>query len=146
MKTISVKDINVFIMEDDIFFNNLLAKKIVALNNKSDIKNRFNLSIKQFSKPGDFVQVIENNKNADTPTVAFIDYYLGYGINGMHLVYLLEEINKDIKVVLLSQSEKIIKNTRFPKIKNNSFIKIQKHEYTPDICCAILENHMNNLS
>ena len=62
--------------------------------------------------------------------------------------YLIENniiVNKNIKTVLISQSEKIIKKIKVPSTKKHSFIKIRKHEYTPDICCTIIENHINNL-
>lgn len=145
MKLNKPKHITILILDDDVFYNNLLAKKIVGLQQKPEINNQFDIHVKQFFKPNQFMHLLEQNKDTSNTTIAFIDYYLGYGINGLQLVYLLEEMNRSIKTVLISQSEKIIKNIEVPSSKSHSFIKIKKHEYTPDICCAIIENHIHNL-
>lgn len=145
MKNNTPKQINILIMEDDAFYNNLLAKKMRDLNQKPEINIHFDLNIKQLFHPDKLLRMVEENNKLNSITIAFVDYYLGYGINGLQLVYLLQEVNKNIRTVLLSQSEKILTKIKVPSAKSHSFIKIHKHEYTPDICCAIIENYIYNL-
>ncbi len=145
MKLTKAKKINVLILEDDLYYNSLLAQKIQILQQKTHIQNIVNIHIKQFNIPLDFLHAVKSTVSENTSTIAFIDYFLGYGITGLDIVYLLQEINKNIKIILMSQSEKTIKNLNEPFWTNKNFVKIIKHNYTPDICCTIVENHIKNI-
>ncbi|MDX9696573.1 MAG: hypothetical protein RBT49_12345 [Bacteroidales bacterium] len=145
MTTHTKQLVEILIMEDDVFYNNLIAKTIFNLQQKPEIKTRFNFTVKQYTKPDECLQKAKDNNFKQPITIAFIDYYLGDGINGKHLVNLLLERNKNIKIVLMSQSERIIEKTCVPELENSRFVKILKHNYTPDICSTIVENYINNL-
>ena len=145
MKAHAITQIDILIMEDDIFYNNLIAKTIRNFQQKPEIKNRFNLTVNQYTNPDECLQKAKKYNNQNIISIAFVDYYLGDGINGKHLVNLLVERNKNIKIVLMSQSEKVIEKTNVPMSESNRFVKILKHEYTPDICCTIIENYISNL-
>lgn len=145
MKPAKTKQINVFILEDDLFYNSFLAKEIQILQQKAEIQNNVNIHIKQFNIPVDFLQAAKNIATENTTTIAFIDHYLGSGITGLEIVYLLNEINKNIKIILMSQSEEIIQNLDETLFINKTFVKITKHDFTPDICCTIVENYIKNI-
>ncbi|OFX20908.1 MAG: hypothetical protein A2041_05455 [Bacteroidetes bacterium GWA2_31_9b] len=145
MKTHTITQIDILIMEDNIFYNNLIAKTIHNFQQKPEIKNRFNLNVNQYTNPDECLKKAKEYNNQNIISIAFVDYYLGDGINGKHLVNLLVERNKNIKIVLMSQSEKVIEKTNVPMSESNRFVKILKHEYTPDICCTIIENYISNL-
>lgn len=145
METHAKQQVEILIMEDDIFYNNLIAKTIFNLQQKHEIKTRFSFTIKQYTNPDECLQKAKDYNFEPSITIAFVDYYLGDGINGKHLVNLLLERNKNMKIVLMSQSERIIEKTKIPELENSRFVKILKHNYTPDVCSTIVENYINNL-
>lgn len=145
METKTLKMIEILIMDDDIFFSNLIAKAIENLKQKKEIQARFRLNVRQYFKPKDCLVKAKDSSNKTPFSIAFIDYYIGDGINGKHLVNLLLERNKNAKIVLMSNSERIIRKLRSIGLNNSRYIKILKNNYTPDICCTIVENYIYNL-
>lgn len=144
-ETTNLRQVNVFIMEDDFYYNDLLAKKIYDWKEGTKLKKHLTIKIKQFNKAEDFLQSVQNAANNNSTTIALIDYFLGYGINGMHLVHLLTELKMNIKVILMSQSDKVISELDHALMRRINLIKLRKHHYTPDICCTIIENYINNI-
>ena len=136
--------VKILILEDELFYNNLLKNKFQLLQQNPYIDGRYKLDIQQFHNPATFLQNVSNANN-NLNTIVFIDYYLGYGITGLDIVYLLNEINKNIKIVLMSQSEKAIQNLNQPIWHNKRIVKMIKHEYTPEVCCSIVENYLKHI-
>ena len=138
------KEVGLLIMEDDVFYSNLLAKKFKDFRNTPEIKNKYKIQIEQFFDPEDCLEKAKSLESySDRPVIAFVDYYLGNGINGQHLVKLLVEQNEGIKIVLMSQSEKIIKRMR--NFEKTEYAKVLKHQHTPEVCCMMLEQYIRNL-
>ena len=147
MKAINPKPIpvKVLILEDEQFYNDLITRKIELLQQILNGSSQYKLIIQQFDNPSTFLQSIASGNN-NLNTIVFIDYYLGYGITGLDIVYLLKEIDKNIKIILMSQSEKVIQNLDQSIWHTKNFVKMVKHEYTPEICYTIVENYIKNIS
>ncbi len=137
------KKVELLILEDDMFYSKLLAKKFKNFGNTPQIKDNFNLKIEEFNTPEDCLEKARSLVNNELPTIAFVDYYLGNGINGQHIIKLLVEQNEGIKIVMISQSERVIKKMK--NVKNPTFTKVLKREHTPEICCMMLEQYIQNL-
>ena len=140
MSVSQLREIDLLIMDDDVFFNNLLAKKFDTFKNKPSITGKYNINISQFSDPDDCLAKVKgyNDAPVNKPTIAFVDYYLGNGINGQHLIKLLINQNKAIKIVLMSQSERVIGSSKTEDGETANYSRLIKREYTPEICCLML--------
>jgi len=74
--------------------------------------------------------------------LTFIDYYLGEAINGLHILKLLNERNKNLQVVLMSRSSHIKEKMEYLNAENINLQFIVKDEYTPAMCKLILETYL----
>lgn len=137
------KRVGLLILEDDVFYSNLLAKKFKNFRETPGIKDNFKIKIEQFNTPEDCLEKAKSLEKNDLPTIAFVDYYLGNGINGHHIIKHLVEQNEGIKIIMMSQSERVVKKMK--NVKNPTFTKVLKHEHTPEICCMMLEQYIQNL-
>jgi len=145
MKMQLSRDVDVLIIEDDHYYNNLLAKRIDRLNSDPVINDRYHLNIKQVYDPEEYINRLEKRNNRGGQAIAFVDYYLGNGKNGIQVSERLVGLNDKIKIVILSQSEKTIKKLESANTRSKLYTKLGKHEYTPEICCIIVENYIDNL-
>lgn len=139
------RDVNVLIIEDDHYYNDLLAKRIRSLKNKPDINGRYRLKIQQIFEPEQFLDKKDNGMEQSGRTIAFVDFYLGSGRNGLQVSGKLADMNEDIKIVLMSHSEEVIRELEQSGSDANLYTNLVKHEYTPEICSIIVENYINNL-
>jgi hypothetical protein len=73
-------------------------------------------------------------------SIAFIDYYLGDGINATHLIKILKEQAVDTTIVVLSNSSSVRE-----KIASNYFdYFVSKDNSTLPLCCLCLEQYIDN--
>jgi len=145
MKMQLSRDVNVLIIEDDHYYNDLLAKRIKQLKNKPAIKDRFRLKVRQVFEPDQFLTRQDRRKDEIGSTIAFVDYYLGSESNGLQVSDRLAGMNDNIRIVIMSQSEEVIRNLEKTVPPARLYTNIVKHEYTPEICSIIVENYINNL-
>lgn len=132
------KEVELLIMDDDVFFNNLLAKKFSGFQELPEIKERYNISIHQYTDPFECLTRAKNHNHKGQFTIAFVDYYLGQGINGQHLIKLLTKQGMVSKVVLMSQSGRVIGKPDLSLKKVADYSRVIKREYTPEICYLML--------
>ena len=123
------KTINVLIVEDNKYYNNLLSKALQQSIGAIRNKERYKMVLYSFTDSHKCLQKIKSGSLEQTDTIAFIDYYLGDGINGAHIIKLLKEQNKDIMVILLSQSKAVEERKDFAQydyfiVKDNSSIAL----------------------
>ena len=134
------KIINVLVMEDNKYYNNLLS---AALRQSiSKIQDRFNykMVLHSFTDSQKCMKKIKSNELLQNDTIAFVDYYLGDGINGSHIVKRLKEQNREVIVILLSQSR--IVGQRPNLIKYDYFVA--KDSSALALCCLYLEQFADN--
>src|SRR4030042_2467030 len=101
------KTINVLVVEDNEYYNNLLSKIVQQCNQSSSMKGKCRLVLHSFTDSRECIRKIKSGELGNNDTIAFVDYYMGNGINGAHIIKLLKEQNKDTIAVLLSQSKAV---------------------------------------
>jgi len=109
-----------------------------------NLKSTLRLYFYAYSNPKSLIDDIRNNKFTDNNTLAFIDYYLGDGINGNHTIKLLLEFNKKTKILLLSQSQHVISTYNNKPKKSRSINLIPKDNYTFTTCSLFLEQFIES--
>ena len=125
-------------MDDDVFFNNLLAKQFSKFNELSQFKDKYNVSIHQYTDPQECLTKAKNHNHNGQHTIAFVDYYLGHGINGQHVIKLLAKQSRATKIVLMSQSERAIGKPFQSDEEVPDYSRVIKRKYTPEICYLML--------
>ncbi len=139
------KELDVLIIEDDLYFNNLLVKRLESLNHDPKIKLNYQVRIRQVFDLEEYLEKADPQLEKDRQTIAFIDYFLGEGKTGVQLSEKLLTLNDQVKIVIMSQSEEIINRLRNAKPRNNMYTSLVKYEHTPEICSIIVENYLKNL-
>jgi DNA-binding NtrC family response regulator len=91
METISP---NIYLVEDDPFYNNIVASSLEQTN--------INYKVKTFTNGKDYLQEIKRNP----PDLAIIDYKLG-DTDGLELLNQTKSMNPAISVVILSAHKKM---------------------------------------
>lgn len=139
------KAVNVLVIEDDLYYNNLLAKRLNNLNNDPKIRQNYHVRVRQVFDPEQYLEQADSTMEKEGQTIAFIDYFLGRGATGVELSEKLLSLNDQVKIVIMSQSEETINRLRNAKPRNNMYTSLVKYEHTPEICCIIVENYIKNL-
>lgn len=139
------KELDVLIIEDDQYFNNLLAKRLDKLNYDPRINLHYQVRVTQVFDPDQYLNQADPALGKNRQTIAFVDYFLGRGATGVELSEKLVALNEQVKIVIMSQSEEMIDKLRNAKPRNNMYTSIVKYEHTPEICCIIVENYLKNL-
>ncbi len=134
------KTINVLIMEDNKYYNKLLSEAL--RQSISKIQDRFNykMVLHTFTDSQKCMKKIKSNGLIQNDTIAFVDYYLGDGINGSHIIKMLKEQNRDVMVILLSQSRAV--GQRSNLVNYDYFVA--KDSSALALCCLYLEQFADN--
>jgi hypothetical protein len=140
-----MKEVDVLIFEDDIYYNNLLAKRLNDLNRNPTISQYYRVRVRQVTDADHFLEKADPVLDKNRQTIAIVDHYLGRGITGTELSGKLLEMNENVKIVILSQSEEVIHRLRNAKPRNNMYTSLVKYEHTPEMCGIIVENYLKNL-
>jgi CheY-like chemotaxis protein len=140
------KKFNIIVMEDNKIFNSILSRALHQhLLKKKHLTQNSEVTMYSFTDPDDCLEVIRSDK-FNGSSIAFLDYYLGKGTNGLHLLKIFKEKNNKIKFVVLSQSDQIVNKL----LLNDQIIVdghvIKKDIYAPDICCILLEDFLQKYS
>jgi len=134
------KTINVLVIEDNEYYNNLLSNTIQQSVNSILLKGQYQLILRSFVDAGEYIRQIKSGKLDCKDSIIFLDYYLGNGINAAHIIKLLKEYSCDAMVVLLSQSKAI-------KERNNLIhydYFVVKDNLAPALCCLYLQQYIEN--
>jgi len=134
------KTINVLVVEDNEYYNNLLSRILQQGNHSSNLRGSFRVVIHSFTDSRECIQKIKSGELGNNDTIAFVDYYMGNGINGAHIIKLLKEQNKDAIAVLLSQSKAVEEKNN---LYNTDYV-VMKDTSAPAICRLYLEQFIEN--
>ncbi len=134
------KKINVLVVEDNEYYNQLLTGALTKSIRSLPGNSRFEMSFHSFTDSQECVKKIKSHRLSYDDTIAFVDYYLGNGINGEHIQKILKEQNNDTLVILLSQSKNIKQKTK----QNNSSYFVVKDAFAPALCCLYLEQYLES--
>ena len=132
--------INVLVIEDNENFNNLLLdtlKQVVRTEKKGW---DFRFFFYSFTDAANCAASIRSGKFADNESIAFIDYYLGTGINGTHIIKMLREQPVNATIVLISQSKSVRE-----KVDQGMYdFFVLKDDTAPALCCLCFEQYLDN--
>jgi len=134
------KTINVLVVEDNEYFNNLLSKVLQQSVNAVQPGRNYKLVLHSFTDSLECVKKIKSRELENKDTIAFVDYYMGNGVNGAHIIKLLKEQNNDTMAVLLSQSKSIEEKSSLSH--PDYFVK--KDNLAPALCRLYLEQFIEN--
>lgn len=138
------KKVNVIVVEDNKIFNSILTQALNEHISKTyEISTNYNIKFYSFLNPEECLDALNKDKFSGS-SIAFLDYYLGNNTNGIQILNCFKEKNKNIKFVVLSQSNIIAKQLSDKgELDNNSHF-LKKDIYAPDICCLLMEDFMQN--
>jgi response regulator of citrate/malate metabolism len=134
------KTINVLVIEDNEYYNNMLSNAIQQSVSSFLFKGKYQLVIRSFTDANEYIRKIRSKELECSDTIVFVDYYLGEGINASHIIKVLKENSCDTMVVLLSQS---------PEVKEKSSLisydyLVVKDDYAPALCSMYLKQYIEN--
>jgi CheY-like chemotaxis protein len=134
------KTINVLVVEDNEYFNNLLSKVLQQSVHAIQPGRNYKLVLYSFTDSLECVKKIKSRELENKDTIAFVDYYMGNGINGAHIIKLLKEQNHDAVTVLLSQSKAVEEKNNL----NHPDYIVMKDTLAPALCRLYLEQFIEN--
>jgi CheY-like chemotaxis protein len=134
------KSINVLVIDDNEYYNKLLSDAILQSAASALHDKKYKLVVRSFTDAGDYIKQIKSGELRCEDSIVFVDYYLGKGINGAHIIKLMKESSCDTVIVLLSQSNAV-------KDKNNLInydYFVIKDNLAPALCCLYLKQFIEN--
>lgn len=134
------KTINVLVIDDNEYFNNLLCNALQQSISSVLLKGEYRLVLRSFTNIKEYMRKAGSRELDCRESIVFLDYYLGNGITAADIVKLLKEHSCDTTIVLLSQSKTI-------KEKNNLFhydYFVVKDRLAPAFCSLYLKQFIEN--
>jgi hypothetical protein len=101
------KNVRILLLEDDLHFNNLLLGELKKCVKADRFTKNFSFMFHSYANAGELIHRLKCSDLRDDYSVAFIDYYLGSGINGSHIIGMLKEQYAETAIVLISQSKNV---------------------------------------
>jgi hypothetical protein len=132
--------INVIVIEDNEYYNNLISNAIKQRVNALLFKGKYQLVLRSVTDANDYLSKLKSKELDCKDTILFVDYYLGNGINASHIISLLKEHDCDPMVILLSQSKEV-------REKSNEFhfdYFVEKDNLAPALCSLYLKQFIEN--
>ena len=136
------KKINVLVVEDSQFYNDMLSRALKQSSCFIDPFSKYQLVLQTYTDPFECIRNIKTGSVMGKDIIAFIDYYMGNGVNGLHIIKLLKSQNKNALAVLVSQS-KAIGEKNDPKVFDYF---VFKDKFAPALCRLYLEQFIENKS
>ncbi|MGB8490357.1 MAG: response regulator [Bacteroidales bacterium] len=134
------KTVNVLIVEDNEYYNNLLTATLKQCIRLKSEKWDFRIQFHSFTDSCECLGKIRSFDFGENDSIAFIDYYLGEGINGTHLIKVIKDQRLNTTVVLMSQSRDVKK-----KVDPGWYdYFVEKDKSAPALCCLYLEQYLEN--
>lgn len=138
------KKLNIIVVEDNRIFNSILTR---ALNEHilrtASISSNYDIRLYSFINPDECLEALQDEVFTGS-SLAFLDYYLGNNTNGSQILKTFKAKNKNIKFVVLSQSNMIANLLKTNGQLDASSHFLKKDIYAPDICCLLMEDFMQN--
>jgi response regulator of citrate/malate metabolism len=134
------KPINVLVIDDNEYYNKILSDAILQSAASALHDKKYKLVVRSFTDAGEYIKQIKSGELRCEDSIMFVDYYLGKGINGAHIIKLMKESSCDSVIVLLSQSNAV-------KDKNNLInydYFVVKDNLAPALCCLYLKQFIEN--
>jgi len=130
----------VLVVEDNEYYNSLLSRTLQKSGDNLQLKHDCMVKIHSFTDANECINMIRSGELGNSDIIAFVDYYIGNGITGGHIVRLLKNHNAGSQVLLMSQSKAIAEKE---KSGQHDFF-ILKDGFAPAICRLYLEQFIDN--
>ena len=141
---VAKKRVNIIVVEDNRIFNSILTRALNEHITKThEITGNYNVKLYSFLNSEECLSALNNDEFTGT-SIAFLDYYLGNNTNGIQILNSFKEKNRNIKFVVLSQSNIIAKQLAEKENLDANSQFLRKDIYAPDICCLLMEDFMQN--
>jgi response regulator of citrate/malate metabolism len=134
------KTINVLVIEDNEYYNNMLSNAIKQSVNPLLLKGKHQLVLRSFTDPNEYIRKLKAKELECDNTIIFLDYYLGEGMNASHIIKTIRELSCDIMVVLLSRSKEV--KDKISQIPYDYFVV--KDHFAPALCSLYLQQYIEN--
>jgi len=134
------KIINVLVVDDNEYYNSLISKILQQSKPSSNLKGKYRVVLHSFTDSLECIRKIKSGELMQHDTIAFVDYYMGNGINGAHIIKLLKEQNHQTMAILLSQSKAVEEKSNRA---HPDFI-VTKDTLAPALCRLYLEQFIEN--
>jgi hypothetical protein len=132
--------INVLVVEDNEYYNNLISNAIQQSISPFLFKGNYQLVLRSYTDAGEYIRKIRSNELKCDHTIVFVDYYLGNGLNAAHIISLLKEKSSDAMIVLLSQSKAVKEKTS--QVPYDYFVV--KDRFAPSLCSLYVQQYIEN--
>ena len=130
--------INVLIIEDNEYYNNLIFN---ALQQSAHfVEQKCQLVLHSFIDSMDCMQKIESQEFNGNDVIAFVDYNLGNSVNGPQIIRQLKKENSNTLAVLLSHTWGIEERS----VQNNYDFCVVKDTFAPALCRLYLDQFIEN--
>lgn len=134
------KIINVLVIEDNEYYNNLLSNSIKQGVNSLLFEGKYQLVLRSVTDAHEYIRKIKSEELECNDTIVFADYYLGNGINAAHIIKVLKEHSCNPMVVLLSQSKEVREKAGL--VHYDYFV--EKDNHAPELCSMYLQNYIQS--
>lgn len=129
--------IKILVMEDSEFYNAFITRQIKLVLDSIGYFHDLEFELIPYMDVNYCVSDIKSNRFNGAMTIAFLDYYLSQGLNGLKLSKMIKSISKRNKVVLFTQSDDF---NLWKKLRSSQALAcLHKHEFTTSKCRDILE-------
>ena len=132
--------INVLVVEDNEYYNNLIYNALQQSAYFVQRKMKYQLVIHSFVDSSDCIRKIESREFNENDVVAFVDHNMGNGISGAQIIKQLKKENSNTLAVLLSQSASVEERS----IQNNYDFYVIKDIFAPALCRLYLDQYIEN--
>ena len=85
--------INVLVVEDNEYYNNLIFNALQQSTHFFQRDVKYHLVLHSFIDSKECIQKIESREFIDNDMIAFVDYNMGNGVSGSHIINLLKKEN-----------------------------------------------------
>jgi CheY-like chemotaxis protein len=134
------KTINVLVVEDNEYYNNLIYNALQQSTHFIQHKVNYKLVLHSFVDSGECIRKINSHEFINNDLIAFVDYYMGNGITGAQIINLLKKENSNAMAVMLTQSKTLEEKN---KINNYDYFVI-KDIFAPALCRLYLDQYIEN--
>lgn len=145
MEQMHKMDIEVIILDDNTFYNYLIAEKIRKYALRPEVSWRYKFLIRCFETAGEYLRQSMDVSTGRRATVAFIDEKLAQKDAGRLIVRSLVSSGERLKLIFMVEREHGDNSHFNGGQEEYGSIKIHKHEFTPEICLILVENYIKNL-
>ncbi len=131
------KTFRILVLEDSDFFNKMLTRQLEHYTTILGMEKNCKFEIVSYTSATDCLRNLKNDTD-----IAFVDYYLGDGINGADVVQEIKERCWDCKIIVMSQ----VKNLKTTSISlaEGAIDFIFKDSNALPKSCFILEDIVNS--